>query len=76
VFAVSADRLVVRCRQGKLRRLALAHVVWLRRPCPGGRVEVFLNDGQTLELEGTDAEAVWAKFTPPASATPNPDRAW
>jgi hypothetical protein len=73
---MSADSLLVRCRQGKLHRLVLARITWLGRPSPGGCVEVFLDDGQALELEGTDAEVVWAKFTPAASQTPNPDRAW
>jgi hypothetical protein len=70
---MSADILLVRCRQGKPHRLALAEVAWLCRPSPGGCVEVFLIDGQTLELEGTDADAVWAVFTPAASQTTNPD---
>jgi hypothetical protein len=34
---------------------------------------VFLDDGQTLELEGAEAELVWAKFIPAPSQTPSPD---
>jgi hypothetical protein len=70
---MSADRLLVRCRRGKLHRLALARVAWLCWPLPDGGVEVFLHDGQTLQLEGADADAVWAKFIPVAAPTPSPD---
>jgi hypothetical protein len=70
---MSADRLLVRCRQGKLHRLALADVAWLCRPSPDGGVGVFLDDGQSLELEGADAEHVWVRFIPAPSQTPSPD---
>jgi len=72
---MSADLLLVRCCQGTLHRLALADVAWLCRPSPDGGVQVFLDDGQPFQLEGADAELVWARFIAAPSQTPNPDLA-